>query len=52
LSYSIEPRPGRRDPAGTRQAGIKATVIGHDPNASDLVGVATQANGYDLIVAS
>jgi branched-chain amino acid transport system substrate-binding protein len=32
--------------------GIKATLIAHDPTASDLVGVATQANGYDVVVAS
>jgi len=32
--------------------GIKGTLIGHSPTASDLVGTATQANGYDLIVAS
>jgi branched-chain amino acid transport system substrate-binding protein len=32
--------------------GLKATLIAHDPTASDLVGVATQANGYDLISAS
>ena len=32
--------------------GLKATLIAHDPNASDLVGVATQANGYDLIDAA
>ena len=32
--------------------GLKATLITHDPSASDLVGVATQANGYDLIDAA
>jgi branched-chain amino acid transport system substrate-binding protein len=32
--------------------GIKATLIAHASNASDLVGTATQANKYDLVVAS
>ena len=35
-----------------QSVGIKATLIAHDPTASDLVGTATQANGYDLINAS
>jgi branched-chain amino acid transport system substrate-binding protein len=38
--------------ASMQSVGIKATLIAHDPNASDLVGVATQANGYDLVNAS
>jgi len=32
--------------------GIKADLIAHADTASDLVGTATQANGYDLVVAS
>jgi branched-chain amino acid transport system substrate-binding protein len=35
-----------------QSVGIKATLIAHSPTASDLVGTATQANGYDLVVAS
>jgi branched-chain amino acid transport system substrate-binding protein len=35
-----------------QSVGIKSTLIAHSPTASDLVGTATQANGYDLIVAS
>jgi branched-chain amino acid transport system substrate-binding protein len=38
--------------ASMQSVGIKATLIAHDVNASDLVGTATQANGYDLINAS
>jgi len=35
-----------------QSVGIKGTLIAHSSTASDLVGTATQANGYDLIVAS
>jgi branched-chain amino acid transport system substrate-binding protein len=35
-----------------QSVGIKGTLIAHDPAAADLAGVATQANGYDLVVAS
>lgn len=35
-----------------QSVGIKADLISHAENASDLVGTATQANKYDLVVAS
>jgi Periplasmic binding protein len=40
--------------AGTSYAksGLKATLVPHASAASDLVGTATQANGYDLIHAA
>ncbi len=38
--------------ASMESVGIKADLIAHASGASDLVGTATQANGYDLINAS